>query len=144
MPPSPLACPSCLLALCCLVRKMDWNVSRICAKITVYGVVVAIRKGQVCSLTSVSSCMVLLIRVQVYMLLCQLRHSNTGISHVEYCAPVWNPHLKKDTDALEKIQKRGARWICCRWSQQSHSWSRTYEDACTHLGWKPPAQGEPS
>ena len=56
--------------------------------------------------------------------------------HVEYCAPVWNPHLK-DTDALEKIQKRGARWICCRWSQQSHSWSRTYEDACTHLGWKP-------
>ena len=57
--------------------------------------------------------------------------------HVEYCAAVWNPHLKKDIDAVEKIQRRGSRWICCRWSKQNHCWSRTYEDACTHLDWLP-------
>ncbi len=34
--------------------------------------------------------------------------------HVEYCAAVWNPHLRKDVDA-----KRGSRWICCRWSKQN-------------------------
>ncbi len=56
---------------------------------------------------------------------------------MEYCAAVWNPHLRKGIDAVEKIQRRRSRWICCRWSKQYHSWSRSYDDACTHLGWKP-------
>ena len=30
--------------------------------------------------------------------------------HLEYCSPVWNPHLKKDCDELEKVQKWAARW----------------------------------
>ena len=28
--------------------------------------------------------------------------------HLEYCSPVWNPHLKKDCDKLEKVQKWAA------------------------------------
>ena len=38
-------------------------------------------------------------------------------------------------DAIEKIQKRAARWICCRWSKQTYSWSESYEEAHTHLHW---------
>ena len=55
--------------------------------------------------------------------------------HVKYRATVWNPWLKKDIDALEKIQKRAARWICCHWSKQNYSWLPSYEEACTQLRW---------
>ena len=27
--------------------------------------------------------------------------------HLEYCSPVWNPHLKKDCDKLERVQEMG-------------------------------------
>ena len=30
-------------------------------------------------------------------------------SILEYCAPVWSPHLKKDIYALERIQRRASR-----------------------------------
>ena len=53
--------------------------------------------------------------------------------HLEYCSPVWNPHLKKDSDKLERIQKRAARWACCRWNRHTYTWSRSYEEACKHL-----------
>jgi len=55
---------------------------------------------------------------------------------VEYCSAVWNPHLKKDVDVLEKLQRRAARWICCRWNKQTYKWSKTYSEAINHLGWK--------
>jgi len=45
---------------------------------------------------------------------------------VEYCSAVWNPHLKKDVDVLEKLQRRAARWICCHWNKQMYKWSKTY------------------
>ena len=53
--------------------------------------------------------------------------------HLEYCLPVWNPHLKKDCDKLEKVQKQAARWAYCRWDRHTYTWSHTYEEACKHL-----------
>ena len=31
--------------------------------------------------------------------------------HLEYCIQIWNPHLRKDTDMLEKIQRRATKPI---------------------------------
>ena len=41
--------------------------------------------------------------------------------HLEYSAVVWNPHLKRDIEALEKIQKYALR-VCFK------SWDSNYED----------------
>jgi hypothetical protein len=32
-------------------------------------------------------------------------------SGMEYASVIWDPHLSKDKDTLEKIQRRAARWI---------------------------------
>ena len=31
---------------------------------------------------------------------------------VEYISPVWDPHTKADTDKLERVQRRAARFVC--------------------------------
>ena len=31
--------------------------------------------------------------------------------HLEYCIHAWNPHLRKDVDTLEKIQRRATKLI---------------------------------
>ena len=37
-------------------------------------------------------------------------------STTEYGATIWDPHLEKDKDLLEKIQSRAVRWVCgVRW-----------------------------
>ena len=56
--------------------------------------------------------------------------------HVEYCCVVWNPHLKKDVESLEKLQRRAARWTCCHWNKHTYKWSKTYNEVINHLSWK--------
>jgi len=40
-------------------------------------------------------------------------------SIMEYSSVVWDPHLKKDKDALERVQRRATRWICSSYSQRA-------------------------
>ncbi len=47
--------------------------------------------------------------------------------HLEYCAPVWSPHQMKDSEKLEKVQRRATRWIDGRWDPVSKKWSKSYE-----------------
>jgi len=30
---------------------------------------------------------------------------------MEYASIIWDPHFTKDSDALERVQRRAARWI---------------------------------
>ena len=55
--------------------------------------------------------------------------------HLEFSVPVWSPHLKKDISALEKVQKRAARWMCAHWNNQNFSWSKSYEECLNELHW---------
>ncbi len=35
-----------------------------------------------------------------------------GASKLNYGSSVWDPHLAKDKDLLDKVQKRGSRFVC--------------------------------
>ena len=47
-----------------------------------------------------------------------------GRPHLEYAAPVWDPHLQKDIDKLEKVQKFALR-MCTK------NWIAGYDDLLT-------------
>ena len=51
---------------------------------------------------------------------------------MEYASPIWDPYLRKDIDALEKIQRKAARWVK---SQYSHTVSVT--NLMNDLKWAP-------
>ena len=34
---------------------------------------------------------------------------------LEYAAPIWSPYCKTQTQQVEKVQRRVARWTCRRW-----------------------------
>ena len=55
--------------------------------------------------------------------------------HLESCSPVWSPYQKGAQDALEKVQRCAARWICAKWDKANHCWDKTYEDCRSHLNW---------
>ena len=44
--------------------------------------------------------------------------------HLEYAAPVWDPHLQKDIDKLEKVQKFALR-MCTK------NWMASYDNLLT-------------
>ena len=54
---------------------------------------------------------------------------------LEYAAPVWSPYHLKYVNALEKVQKRAARWICATWNRSTYPWTISYEECCSKLKW---------
>ena len=57
---------------------------------------------------------------------------------VEYCSPVWSPHLKKNINKVERVQRVAARLLWERWNiggrslrRLSHSIPHTY--ICTGI-----------
>jgi len=51
-------------------------------------------------------------------------------TNLEYSSPVWDPYLAKDIQALEKVQRRAARWV-----MSDYSWSSSVTVMLDHLGW---------
>ena len=49
---------------------------------------------------------------------------------VEYCSPVWSPHLKKDIATLEKVQRRASRFAL-----GTNANGMSYEDRLKRLQW---------
>ena len=55
---------------------------------------------------------------------------------LDYASPVWNPHTNKNCITLERIQSRGARWICgSRFCHHTYRWSKSSEECCKELSW---------
>ena len=55
--------------------------------------------------------------------------------HLKTCAPVWTPHQKGAIDALERVQKRAARWISTKWDRHRFKWTKSYDECRAHLKW---------
>ena len=54
---------------------------------------------------------------------------------LEYASVVWNPHPASDTNVIEAVQKRAARWICAKWNPSTFSWDKPYTDCLRELNW---------
>ena len=54
---------------------------------------------------------------------------------IEYSSSVWDPHLKKDIDKLEKIQRRAARFV-----NNDYSYYSSPTQLMAGLGWAPLAE----
>jgi len=55
---------------------------------------------------------------------------------LDYASVAWNPHTQKNISALEKIQNRGARWVCgSRFNPISFKWSKSSEVCREELHW---------
>ncbi len=54
---------------------------------------------------------------------------------VDYCAPIWNPHTKKNVDKIEMIQRKAARFVT------NNPYRRNHRDSVTammsELKWRP-------
>ena len=53
--------------------------------------------------------------------------------HVEYCSAVWDPYTKKQTQRVEMVQRRAARWVCGKFRQGLNCTGPT--EMISHLGW---------
>jgi len=51
-------------------------------------------------------------------------------SSLEYSATVWDPHYKKDIEAIEKVQRQAARFVC-----GEYSWDSSVSKMIKDLGW---------
>ena len=54
-------------------------------------------------------------------------------SSAEYAATIWDPHWKKDQDALQKIQNRAVRWVCGKSPREQVSISQLASDLKWHM-----------
>ena len=50
---------------------------------------------------------------------------------LEYASVVWDPHTKKNSDMLEMVQRRAARWVLGRYNQRS-----SVTDMLNQLNWR--------
>ena len=51
-------------------------------------------------------------------------------SLLEYSCAVWDPHYKKDTDRLERVQRRAARFV-----KHDYKWNSSVTQMIRDLGW---------
>ena len=65
----------------------------------------------------------------------RLAHIALVRSGLEYASPVWDPHLQKDSDSLEKTQRRAARWIT-----HEHDWKVSVSSLLAQLKLEPIAE----
>ena len=49
---------------------------------------------------------------------------------LEYASPVWDPHLIKDSNQIEKVQRAAARWVT-----SDYSWSSSVTAILSNLNW---------
>ena len=50
--------------------------------------------------------------------------------HLEYCSTVWDPHTAQDTQRLEAVQRRAARFTC-----RQYQYTSSPSEMMTRLGW---------
>ena len=56
---------------------------------------------------------------------------------LEYVSPVWSPRSKQNTNLLESILHRGARWVCnSHYDPLYHQWTPSSVSCCETLRWK--------
>ena len=60
--------------------------------------------------------------------------------YLEYASIVWNPYTSSDTNLLEAVQNRAARWICATWDHATYSWSKSSHTCLSELKWPSLAQ----
>ena len=51
---------------------------------------------------------------------------------LEYASPVWDPHLIKDSDQIEKVQRAAS---AARWVILDYSWSSSVTTMLNNLNW---------
>ena len=49
---------------------------------------------------------------------------------LEYASPVWDPHLVKDRDQIEKVQRAAAHWV-----SSDYCWSSSVSSMLNLLNW---------
>ena len=62
--------------------------------------------------------------------------------HVWYCSAVWDPYTKKQTQRVDVVQQRAARWVCGKFRQGLNCTGPT--EMISHLGWNSAEKGSTS
>ena len=62
----------------------------------------------------------------------RLSYSAFVRSGLEYVSVVWDPHLAKDKDIIEKTEQRAARWIT-----STYTWKASVTDILTQINLEP-------
>ena len=55
--------------------------------------------------------------------------------YLEYACAVWAPYTAHDSDLLESVQNRAARWVRSFWDPSAFRWSKSSAICVGELGW---------